>query len=128
VGKFGIADIGQVEMFFGPRWAYHLQDQILGERLAGLVFPSRTAAGRCFAQAVPMLLARHRAWEIQEQSHATQTRILTDREFDDSPEWAGPEWFGEKLKLVLLNRLSGLLWLFARWVETKSNPNHGRRN
>jgi hypothetical protein len=34
----------EMKMFFGPRWAYHLQDQILGERLDGLVFPSRSVA------------------------------------------------------------------------------------
>jgi hypothetical protein len=47
-----------------------------------------------------MLLARHRAQEIQEQSQATQMRILMDKKCGDSPEWAGPEWSGEKLKLI----------------------------
>jgi hypothetical protein len=59
--------------------------------LDGVVFPSRTAAERCFAQAIPMRPARHRAREIQEQNQATQAWILTDRKYDDLPEWTGSE-------------------------------------
>jgi hypothetical protein len=100
-GRFGITDISLMKISFGPRWAYHLQDQILGERLEGVVFPSRAAGEHSFAQMVPMLLARDRAREIQEQSQATQTRLLTDKKFDDSPVWAVPRWFGEKPKVFL---------------------------
>lgn len=34
-GRFGLKDMNQLKRHFGPRWAYHLQGQILGERLDG---------------------------------------------------------------------------------------------
>jgi hypothetical protein len=97
-GRFGLTGIEQMKMYFGPRWAYHLQDQILGECLEGVVFPSRKAADLNFAQSLPMLLVRHQVREIQEQTQATQTRLLDGRKYDDSsPVWPVPEWFGEKI-------------------------------
>jgi len=33
--RYGLTGIEQMRMCFGPRWAYHLQGQILGEQLDG---------------------------------------------------------------------------------------------
>jgi hypothetical protein len=96
-GRYGITGIEQMRMFFGPRWAHHQQDKILGELLEGAAFPSRTAAERCLDQAFPMVRERYDAKEILEKIPATQSRLLSDKKFDrDMPIWAVPEWFGEK--------------------------------
>jgi hypothetical protein len=88
--------------FFGVRWAYHLQDQILGQKLSGVVFPSLAAGLRNQDQEFVLAMARDRAQRIQEQNHnAQQTRLLADRKYDDSPAWAVPDWFGEKPKMTL---------------------------
>jgi hypothetical protein len=97
-GRYQLTGMEQMKMFFGPRWAYHLQVQILCQGLEGVVFPSRTAADRCFNQTLPVLLAHCRAEEILEKIPATQTRLLHDKKFDrDTPVWAVPEWFHGKI-------------------------------
>jgi hypothetical protein len=96
-GRHGLTGIEQMKMFLGPHWAYHFQSQILSEELEGAVFPSRTAADRCFNQTLPMLLARYDAEKIIEQIAVDQTRLLRDEKFaPDTPIWAVPQWFGEK--------------------------------
>jgi hypothetical protein len=34
--------------------------------------------------------------------------------------WHGTKWL-QTIKLLYLNRLSDLLWLFSRWVKTKTD-------
>ena len=55
-------------MFFGPRWAYPQQVEILGDRLDGVIFPSRTAVDRHLNQMLPLLLARREARERIDQN------------------------------------------------------------
>lgn len=93
-GRFGITELSQMKEFFGARWAYHLQDQILGQKLSGVVFPSLSAGLHSQNQEFPLAVARDRAQQIQEQNpSAQQTRLLQDRKYDDSPVWAVPAWF-----------------------------------
>jgi hypothetical protein len=100
-GRFGLTDLDQMKRHFGARWAYHLQDQILGEQLEGMVFPSRPAGERYLNQAVPMLVAQYRAKEFLEQMQATQTHLLKVRKYDpDTPVWAVPRWCGEKMEKI----------------------------
>jgi hypothetical protein len=76
--RHGINGIEQMKMFFGPRWAHHQQEKILGERLDEAVFPSKSAANRHLDQILPMLLARHDAEKIMEKIPASQTRVLRE--------------------------------------------------
>ena len=96
--RHGLTDIRQVKQHFGPRWAYHLQSQILGERVEGVVFPSLWAVERELTFRGARLIAQERVERLVEQIPATQTRLLNDRQFDNSsPVWTVPEWFGEKI-------------------------------
>jgi len=65
-GRHGIAGIKQMRMRFGPRWAYHWQWEIFGERLDEAVFPSKAAFNRHLDQILPMLQARYDAGRMME--------------------------------------------------------------
>ena len=102
--RFGLKDMSELKWYCGPRWAYHLQDQILGERLDGVVFPSRSAVERDLTLCSALMIARDRAERLIEKIPATQTRLLDDRKYDNSsPVWAVPWWFGEKMEVERSN-------------------------
>jgi hypothetical protein len=98
--RFGITDLGQMKMYFGPRWACHLQNQILVESLAGAVFPSRAAAEQEMILGWKLAVAQDKAGRLIERNPAAKTDLLTARKYDDSPVWAVLEWFGEKAEFV----------------------------
>jgi hypothetical protein len=103
-GRYGLTGIEQMRITFGPRWAYHLQEQILGERLEGMVFPSRNVGLRSFDQGLPLLTARSRANDVLETIPATQTRLLREGKFNrENPVWAVPWWYGEKIEIERTN-------------------------
>jgi hypothetical protein len=43
--RFGLKDMNQLKRSHGPRWACHLQDQILGERLVECFLKERQPRG-----------------------------------------------------------------------------------
>jgi hypothetical protein len=73
--RHGLTDIGQMKTFFGSRWAYRLQKQIIGEFLEGVEFPSRKAADLNIEQAFSTFAARVRAKEIQEAIAMLEMRL-----------------------------------------------------
>jgi len=93
--RVGVADLGQLKIFYGHRWAYYLRDAILGETLESEVFPSRAAAERARAQGDPMLLAKFKAREIMQNRRVTRAVLLRARKFDGDPVWNVPRWVGE---------------------------------
>jgi hypothetical protein len=76
--RHGIRGIEQMRMFFGPRWAHHQQEKILGETLDEAVFPSKSAANRHLDQIFPMVRSRCDAARILEQLPVSQTRVLRE--------------------------------------------------
>ena len=122
--RFGLSDIGQIKLNFGARWAYHLQDLILGERLEGVEFPSRKAAERSLDQSAPMLQARYRAKEYLEQIPAARTCLLTDRKYNPvtTKERAGSGWprFKPRLSAVASPPPRPT---FKTWLEYSNNEN-----
>jgi hypothetical protein len=77
-GRHGLTGIEQMRMFFGPRWAHHQQDKILGERLDDAAFPSKSAANRHLNQILPMLQARYDAERIIENIPVGHNRVLRE--------------------------------------------------
>ena len=72
----GIKDIGQMKSVFGRRWAYHLQERIIGQFLEGVAFPSRKAADLNLTQGFPTFLERVRKKEIQEAIAVLETLVV----------------------------------------------------
>lgn len=103
VKRVGVADLGQLKIFYGHRWAYYLRDMILGETLENKVFPSQTALQQARAQSDPMLVARFKAREAIENIPASRTMLLRERRFDGHPVWKVPRWAGEWVGAKPLN-------------------------
>lgn len=101
--RVGVADLGQLKIFYGHRWAYHLRGEILGETLEDKAFPSHTALQRARVQSDPMLLARFKAREIMQSRPVSRTMLLRATKFDGHPVWNVPGWSGEWVPVKALS-------------------------
>jgi len=62
--------------FFGPRWAFVLQDEILAEPIpSAVIFPSREVALRSL-EVTPYEVAKLRAQQIKESKQCSKTYVL----------------------------------------------------
>ncbi len=65
--RIGIKTLEGLQRVFGPRWAYFLQGEILGEELGAIVYPSFRAAMVSRGLSDAQLIAQWRAERIVEE-------------------------------------------------------------
>jgi len=74
--RIGAATTEDLLNFFGPRWAFVLQDEILAEPIpSAVIFPSREVALRSL-EVTPYEVAKLRAQQIKESKQCSKTYVL----------------------------------------------------